>query len=121
MRSQKSLLKSLAEIPLLLLSIVFLLSGGCSSDEKKINELFNPATYDAQLIHSPTGDSWRLKDGALPVEFAPLQSRMKGLKFSAITWKVPWKTHILSELIGSNWLTRLLQVEGTVKITRQDF
>ncbi|HAQ19167.1 MAG TPA: hypothetical protein DCR40_08045 [Prolixibacteraceae bacterium] len=71
MRSQKSLLKSLAEIPLLLLSIVFLLSGGCSSDEKKINELFNPATHDAQLIHSPTGDSWRLKDGALAVELAP--------------------------------------------------
>ena len=71
MRNLKSFLKSPAEISLLLLSFVFLLSGSCSSEEKEINELFNPAAYDTQLINSPTGDSWILKDGALIVDFAP--------------------------------------------------
>jgi hypothetical protein len=71
MNSLTSSLKNWVEIGFSILIVIVLFIGGFTTEEKASSELFNPAKCDAQLISSPTGDIWFLKDGILVISFNP--------------------------------------------------
>lgn len=55
----------------LVLAAMFLCIAGCGQNKKVSPELFDPSTYEIQLISSPNGDSCFLQNNILAVIFKP--------------------------------------------------
>lgn len=54
-----------------LFAITVILTGACAKHENSSLELFNPKTFDPELVRSVNGDSICFEDGALVIVFVP--------------------------------------------------